>query len=134
MSRFHRITLCVALLGVVAISVGWYQQAKIVSERGGARLVIKSGGALDVESGGELDVESGGSLKLSGTALTATAAEFNVLAGVVAGAKSASKALVVDATGALDTLTIDDLLTLTPTDVDRLRPKEICIGMILRTR
>ncbi len=118
MNRLTKLSLCLAMLCIAGISVGWYQQAKIVSERGGARLVIKSGGALDIESGGEMDVESGGSLKIGGTAITATAAEFNVLAGAVQGAKAASKAVVVDALGAIDTLTIDDLLTLTPTDVE----------------
>lgn len=46
-------------------------------EQGGARTVI--GGSLDVVSGGDLDIESGGSLKLTGTAISATAAELNAL-------------------------------------------------------
>ncbi len=76
------------------------------TEQGGARTVI--GGSLDVVSGGDLDIESGGSLKLAGTAVTATAAEINAIAGgglsaaelgvldgVTAGTVTASKALVV---------------------------------------
>ncbi len=39
------------------------------------------GDKMVVASGGELDVESGGSLKLAGTAVTATAAEINAIAG-----------------------------------------------------
>lgn len=49
------------------------------TEPGGARDVV--GGSLDVVSGGEIDIESGGSLKLAGTAITATAAELNEVAG-----------------------------------------------------
>lgn len=65
-------------------------------EPGGARWVI--GGSLDVVSGGELDVEAGG-LKIAGTEITATAAQFNFLAGVTAGTGAASKAVVLDASG-----------------------------------
>lgn len=45
----------------------------VYKEPGGDKLVVASGG--------ELDVESGGSLKLAGTAVTATAAELNEVAG-----------------------------------------------------
>lgn len=62
-------------------------------EEGGARQVV--GGSLDVVSGGELDIESGGALKLAGTALTAGAAEINVLHGAANGAPG----LVVGAEG-----------------------------------
>lgn len=46
-------------------------------DQGGA--VWHIAGELEVESGGVLDIESGGSLKLAGTAITATAAELNLL-------------------------------------------------------
>jgi hypothetical protein len=85
------------------------------TEQGGARTVI--GGSLDVASGGDLDIESGGALKIAGTAVTAsaaelnivdgvtaTAAEVNVLAGVTAGTVTASKAVVVDASKDIATL------------------------------
>jgi len=36
-------------------------------------------GRVSIESGGELDVESGGALKIGGTAVTASAAELNLL-------------------------------------------------------
>lgn len=52
------------------------------SEQGGAREVI--GGSLDVVSGGEIDIESGGALKIAGVAVTADAAELNVMDGVLA--------------------------------------------------
>lgn len=42
---------------------------KVYKERGGARLVVASGGEIDIESGGTLD--------LAGSPITATAAELN---------------------------------------------------------
>lgn len=77
-------------------------QPKTYREQGGDRHVIASGGSLDVESGGEIDIESGGALKIAATAITATAAEINKLAGVTGGTVSASKALVTGAGSALD--------------------------------
>jgi len=58
-------------------------QPGIYKERGGNRLVVKSGASLDVESGGDLDIESGGSLKIAGTAITSSAAELNQIDGAV---------------------------------------------------
>jgi hypothetical protein len=75
---------------------------KIVREQGGDRMAVTSGGSFDVESGGELDIEAGGALKIAGTALTPTAAEINKLAGVTAGAATASKAAVLGANKELD--------------------------------
>lgn len=85
-------------------------QPKVYKEQGGDTQVIASGGAQRVESGGEIDIESGGSLKIAGTAITATAAEINAIAGgglssaelgvldgVTPGTVTASKAVVVDA-------------------------------------
>jgi hypothetical protein len=79
---------------------------KVYHEIGGDRQVVASGGSLDVESGGEIDVESGGSLRIAGTALTGTAAELNKLAGVTAGAISASKAVVVGAANQVNEWTV----------------------------
>ncbi len=59
---------------------GLTSNIKVYREQGGARHVVASGGSLDVESGGELDIEAGGSLKLAGTAVSATAAELNLVA------------------------------------------------------
>jgi hypothetical protein len=83
-------------------------QTSNYTEQGGARTVI--GGSLDVASGGDLDIESGGALKIAGTAVTASAAELNALAGTglsaaelgflngaTAGTQVASKAVVADA-------------------------------------
>jgi hypothetical protein len=53
------------------------------------RWLVGSSGSLDVESGGEIDVESGGSLKLAGTAVTATAAELNLVDGIATALLSA---------------------------------------------
>lgn len=62
---------------------------------------VRQDGNAVVPSGQSLDIESGGSLKIAGTAITATAAEMNKLAGVTAGTVTASKALVVDANSQL---------------------------------
>jgi len=87
---------------------------KNYKEQGGKRDVI--GGSLDIVDGGDLDVETGAELKIAGTALTPSAAEvnilkgvtadkdeINVLDGVVGGTLSASKAVVVDGQGKIDT-------------------------------
>jgi hypothetical protein len=50
-----------------------------------------------------------GAITIGATVLSATAAELNKLAGVVAGTVTASKALVVDANKALDTLVVATL-------------------------
>lgn len=113
--KYTKALLTFNLLAIVGLSVGWYQQAKIVSERGGSRLVVKSGGSLDVESGGEIDVESGASLKLAGTSMSASAAELNVLDGVLGGTVTASKVLIVDGSKGLATLTSATITTLTTT-------------------
>jgi hypothetical protein len=63
---------------------------------------------MAVESGGAIDIESGGALKIANTAITASAAEINVLDGVVAGTATASKVAVLGANKNLDTLAIAD--------------------------
>jgi len=92
-----RFTLWGALLvvvvigGMVAVAGDGYT-TKIYKTDGGDRLVVDAGGeievqssgAVEVQSGGEIDVETGGALKLAGTAVTATAAELNILDGVTA--------------------------------------------------
>lgn len=68
---------------------------KVYRQQGGDRQVVASGGSLDVESGGEIDIESGGSLKLAGTAISATAAEINLLDGAGAAVASGTQAAVI---------------------------------------
>ena len=58
-----------------------------------------------VADGGEIDFESG-ALKINGTSVTPSADELNLLDGSVAGTKVVSKALVVDASGAIDSLDV----------------------------
>lgn len=70
---------------------------KVYKEIDGDQLTVASGGELEVESGGVIDVETGGALKLAGTAISASAAELNVVDGATAGTVVASKAAVVDA-------------------------------------
>lgn len=50
-------------------------------KQGGAETVIGSNGTISVKSGGTLNVEAGGALQLSGTAMTPTANELNILTG-----------------------------------------------------
>lgn len=87
-----RLWILAVLLPLVALA---QYSTSNYREQGGARWVI--GGSLDVASGGDLDVESGGALKIAGTAMSASAAELNVLDGVTAGTVTASKACVVSA-------------------------------------
>lgn len=77
-----RMIFGIALTLVLLAGVMWAQTyiSSNYMEPGGSRWVI--GGSLDVASGGDLDIESGGSIKLSGTAVTSTAAELNLLDGV----------------------------------------------------
>lgn len=66
------------------------------TEQGGERTVI--GGSLDVVSGAEVDIESGGALKIAGVAVSAGAAELNILDGVTATAAELNK---LDGAGAV---------------------------------
>ncbi len=50
----------------------------------GTGLQRRQDGTTAVPSGGSVDIESGASLKVAGTALTPTAAEYNVLHGMTA--------------------------------------------------
>lgn len=66
-------------------------------------------GANKVKSGGSLDIESGASLKIAGTAVSATAAELNILDGVTAtaaeinmAADTSAKTEVVAATNVIE--------------------------------
>lgn len=62
--------------------------------------IFEVGGSVDVASGGEIDFESGSSFKLAGTAVTATAAELNALAGT---------GLSATELGLLDTATVGSI-------------------------
>ncbi len=123
MDKYTKALLTFNLLAIGGLSVGWYQQAKIVSERGGARLVVKSGGTLDIESGGEIDVESGGALKLAGTSMTATAAELNATA-VTLGSAAASKIVSLDASSNVAGINFADIAKVTNADliIESLNP------------
>ncbi|MFA6100440.1 MAG: hypothetical protein WC750_06265 [Patescibacteria group bacterium] len=59
---------------------------------------------LSFPSGSTFDVESGGALKIAGTQITPTAAQFNFLAGAVAGSAVNSKAVIRDSSGNVGTL------------------------------
>jgi hypothetical protein len=70
-----------------------------------------SGNTLVVASGGTIDIESGGAFELAGTAVTASAAELNLIDGSTAGTAVASKAAVLGASKDLDTLHLVGNLT-----------------------
>jgi hypothetical protein len=67
---------------------------------------IRSGGTQSVQSGGIVDFETGSYLKINSTAVTASAAELNLIDGSTAGTSVASKALVLGTTKNTDSLTI----------------------------
>jgi len=69
---------------------------------------VDTGETWAVKSGGVLNIESGGALQIAATAITATAAEINKLAGVTGGTATASKAAVLGANKNLDTLVVAD--------------------------
>jgi len=110
---------CLAVGGVLSF-VGGVSAQNIANymDQGGATWHIGSGGDLQVDSGGTIDIESGGTLEIAGVAITATPAEINKLAGVTAGTATASKAAVLGANKDLDTIRINDLLKLNPTDTE----------------
>jgi len=110
-----KLTIMMAIVAAIAVTTAAAVTSKVYHEQGGARFVIANGGSLDVESGGQMDIESGGAIKLAGTALTPTAAQINVLAGVTAGTAKASSAAVLGATINLDQLVLGKM-SLTPTD------------------
>lgn len=60
------------------------QNVAIYMDQGGAGFHIGSGGTQTVESGGTLNVASGGALKIAGTSVTSSAAELNIVDGVLA--------------------------------------------------
>lgn len=104
--------LTLAVLVVLAITAPSVrvlaQNVACYLDQGGAGWHAGSGCTVTVESGGVLNVASGGALKIAGTTLSATAAQFNTIAGVTAGAASASKAVVLGANKNLDTLVLAD--------------------------
>lgn len=93
-------------------------QVPINKEQGGARMTVGSGGSIDIESGGEIDIESGGALKIAGTEIDATAAELNFIAGVTAGTAAADKAVVLDSSKGIATITSATIATLNSTIIE----------------
>ena len=70
MNRFWKTILSLNVLVCGALCVGWYQNLGIYTERGGQRMVVKSGASIDIQSGAEIDIESGANLKFAGVATT----------------------------------------------------------------
>ncbi len=106
-----RLKLIVIMCALALVAAGAYGAftTGIYKTDGGDKMVVASGGTLDVESGGIFS--------LSGTTVTADAAELNWLSGVTAGVATASKAAILGATKNLDVLVLG-YETLTPTDVE----------------
>lgn len=109
------------LLVILFVLMGqlWAQgyQTKVYMKQGGAEQVVASGDRITLLSGGILDFEAGSLFKVEGTRITATAAEFNRLAGVTAGTVTANKAIVVDSNRVINYLKVTDL-RLTDVTVD----------------
>src|SRR3990167_1577771 len=119
MKKLFLAITCLAVAGVLSFVGGVSaQNTANYMDQGGATWHIGSGGALQVDSGGTIDIESGGVIEIAGTALTPTAVEINKLAGVTAGTATASKAAVLGANKDLDTIRINDLFKLNPTDTE----------------
>lgn len=104
------LALLITALAVLVMPEGraLAQNVACYFDQGGAGFHAGSGCTATVESGGILNVASGGAFKIAGTTLSATAAQFNAIAGVTAGTASASKAAVLGATKNLDTLVLAD--------------------------
>jgi hypothetical protein len=68
----------------------------------GTGLQRRRDGTTALPTGGSLDIESGASLKIAGTAVSASAAELNLVDGSTAGTAVASKAAVLGANKELD--------------------------------
>lgn len=98
----------------------WQNASSIVVDK---MLLVDKRGKLDLETGAEIRVrgDNGGAITktISTTELglldgvTATTAELNVVAGVTAGTASASKAVVLDASKGVSTITSATITTLT---------------------
>lgn len=98
----------------------WQKVTSMLVEK---QLVVDKRGKLDLETGAEIRVrgDNGGAITktISTTELglldgvTATTAELNVVAGVTAGTASASKAVVLDASKGVSTITSATITTLT---------------------
>ncbi len=82
---------------------------KVHSKWNSGNLVFHDGAGTNlfsIESDGTIDIKVAEKFKLAGTAVTATAAEINKLAGVTAGTAAASKALVLGANKNIDTIVV----------------------------
>lgn len=81
MMKMIKILVASIVLTVFGVATSAFAECSvpICGEQGGARMTIGSGGSLDVLSGGEMDVESGGALKIAGTAISASAAQINLV-------------------------------------------------------
>ncbi len=103
-----------------------YQEAgysvPVYHAQGGNQFVVNNDGSLVVRNGGILDIETTGVWKIDSVVVTVSAAELNALTGtglsstelgyldgVVAGTRTASKAIVVDASGTINALDITAL-------------------------
>ena len=82
-------------------------------DQGGGALFVKTGGVIRLESGGILALETGATMTINGE--TITLGELGYLDGLTAGTVTASKALVVDASKGIATITTATITTLTST-------------------
>ena len=100
-----------AYLDIATLGTGAASKAIVLDASGdytfpaSATIVMPSGGSLTFASGSTFDVA--GTFEIANVAMTATAAELNVLAGVTGGTTAASKGLVLDAAESLLWATTD---------------------------
>ena len=105
--------LILAVIAMIGCTASY--NTLVYKAQGGAELVVASGGQITVESGGTIDYESGAALEIAGTAVTASAAELNLIDGSIAGTSVASKALVLGTSKDTDVLVVDTSLDVTGT-------------------
>lgn len=120
---------CVALLGAVTLPT-LAQNVPCYAQQGGANFVAGSGCSIAVKSGGVLNIESGGAFEIGGTAVTATAAELNALAGT---GLSAAELGVIDGVTAGTVVAGKAVVPTTGKTVDEINVTLLKVGTVDKT-
>ena len=110
MKRKYIIWVLGLILLFAAGTVISQQAGKIQFKAGGNYVYVQSGGTIAVKSGGIQDFESGSYLKIAGTAMTASAAEVNLIDGSIAGTAVGSKALALNSSREVNYFGVSDTL------------------------
>ena len=106
-------------------------QPSVYRKRGGTELVIATGGSLTIESGGTFTIDgtpvTGADHDLAIAGVNATAGEINTLYQVVAGTRSASKAVVLSSGSAINQWDVAQTITSATPATTRLTRSELTI-------